>query len=363
MNLIYTYFFLIAFGSSLFLTDQFRSLAQRLNFLDHPSVKRKIHKKPIPLMGGCSIAVTVFGLIWLHLFVLSQWGEQISLIPAALSQHISGALEQWKKLFVITLGGIAIALVGLYDDRYSLSPKKKLLFQVIIALVVSSLGIRLSLFVDSTVFQILVSAFWIILLVNAFNLLDNMDGLSAGVGLIASLLFAIVAIKTDQYFLGVILSLLCGSLAGFLIWNFNPAKIFMGDCGSQLIGYLIAVFTILETFYTPESKTFSPILMPLFILAVPLYDTASVIVIRLKNRESIFKADTRHFSHRIKALGMSTKGTVLFLYLVTLTLGLGAPLLPFISIKGGIYLFFQALCALSVIAILEYYGGKKLSKK
>ncbi len=344
-------------------TGFFRQLALDRKFVDKPNPKRKIHKKAVPLMGGCAIWLSFFGLLWAHWLVFVVWGDRFSFLPQALTEHLPGALGQGSKIAVITLGGLVIAGMGLFDDRFGLTPKKKFLWQIGVGLFVSIMGIRLSLFTDHNLLLIFLSTFWVVLLTNSFNLLDNMDGLSSGVALIASVIFAIVAIVTQQYFLAVSLSLLAGTLAGFMIWNFHPAKIFMGDCGSQLIGYLIAVFTILETFYTPASQTTFAVVMPLLILAVPLYDTGSVIVIRFLKGESIFKADTRHFSHRIKALGMSVSGTVLFLYLVTLAVGLSAPLLPFVSNLGVCLIFIQALCVMSVIAILEYFGEKRLAKK
>lgn len=317
------------------------------------------------MMGGVALIVSFFGILWLHMGVLagaSAAGGLPSFIPWQIQVHVDGAVRQIPKLLVLTAGGLAIGAMGLIDDRISITPKTKFVWQTVIALGVALGGIRLGLFINMEFIRIVISALWLILLMNSFNLLDNMDGLSAGVGLVASLLFLTVALATGQYFLSLSLLLICGTLAGFLILNFHPAKIFMGDCGSQFLGYLIGVFTILQTFYQPEAPTIFPVLMPLIILAVPLYDTASVIVIRTRNGESIFKADTRHFSHRIKALGMSSRGTVLFLYLVTLSIGLAAPVLPSVSAVGAILLLIQAGTVITIVALLEYYGGKLLNR-
>lgn len=360
MNWIYLYFFLLAFAVCLGLTALIRKTALKINFLDHPSDSRKIHQQPVPLMGGLALYLGFFGILWGHFLILKLFGGEFSFVPEVLVGHITGAIQQIPKLMVISIGATLLVILGLIDDKWGISPKTKLAWQSGAALFVAANGIQLSLFLENKLYTLLLSAFWIVLLTNSFNLLDNMDGLSAGIALIASLLFVAVAIFTKQYFLGISLSLLAGTLGGYLVWNFHPAKIFMGDSGSQLIGYLIAVLTLLETFYFKDFKVPYPVFMPLFILAVPIYDTASVILIRFKNGDSIFKADTRHFSHRIKALGMSTKGTVLFLYLVTLALGLAAPVLPFVTNSGAICLFIQGLCTLSVIAILEYFGEKKL---
>lgn len=360
MSGVYAYFFLVGLSVSLLLTFIVRKIALKFHFLDHPS-KRKVHKKPIPMMGGVAIFLTFFGLIWVHILGLHLFQNSVtSMLPSALGAHLSGALAKIPQLSWITLGGVLIAAVGLYDDRYSITPKTKFVFQILVAALVVWGGIRLSIFVDNIYITSFISILWLVLLMNSFNLLDNMDGLSAGIALIASALFAFVALLTHQYFLSISLLILCGTCAGFLFFNFHPATLFMGDCGSQLIGYLMGVFTILETFYQPLFPTAFPILMPLIILAVPLYDTASVIVIRLLQGEPIFKADKRHFSHRIRALGMTTKGAVLFIYLVTLALGLGAPVLPYVSAKGGVVVLLQTICMITIVAILETFGGKKL---
>jgi len=360
----YFYLFIITCLVSILATLGCRHLALRWKFLDHPSSKRKIHKKPTPLMGGVALLFSFFFVIWFHLLLLYVFhlsGILSNWIPTEVATHLSGVMRQIPRLVVITLGGFAIAAVGLYDDKYSLKPKAKLAWQIGITFFVVLSGIRLSIFIENDFITIFISMLWLILIINSFNLLDNMDGLSAGVAFIASTLFALVAIWTKQYFLSASLLTLAGSLAGFWFFNTHPAKIFMGDCGSQLIGFLIGVFTILETFYQPFYQTPFPILMPLLILAVPLYDTASVVMIRILQGESIFKADKRHFSHRIQALGVSTNGTVRFIYLVTLAIGLAAPVLPFVSTFASFLLFLQALCVISIVAIMEYYGDKKLT--
>lgn len=365
MKWIYLYFFCISLGVSFCFTGLARRLAAPLGFLDTPS-ERKIHAVPMPMLGGVAIFFSFFVVVWAHLagtwLVLKGiWAPEF--LPREILAHTGGALRQIPKLAWITAGGTLIAAAGLIDDRFHLTPRAKLFWQFLTAILVVAGGIRLNLFMENPWLTGLVSVFWLVTLMNAFNLLDNMDGLSAGVALIASLLFAGIAIHSGQYFLASSLLVLGGTLAGFLFFNFPPASIFMGDCGSQLIGYLVGVLTILETFYSRRFPTHFPVLMPLLILAVPLYDTASVIVIRTLKGESILRADKRHFSHRLHALGMSLRGTVLFIYLVTLSLGLGAVLLPFLSVGGALLLFLQALCVIAVIALLEFFGSRKLKEK
>lgn len=365
MIFFYLYFFFACFICSFALTWLMRRWAVALKFLDHPA-ERKIHSRPMPMMGGVALFLAFFGVVWAHLlaaFLVKTGILSFPWLPPEIISHLGGVMRQIPKTALITLGGAAIAGVGLYDDRFHITPKTKFIFQLAVAILVVVGGIHLKLFLHSAWLAGIISVLWLVTLMNAFNLLDNMDGLSAGVAWIAATLFAGIAISTGQYFLASSLMAISGMLAGFLLFNFPPASIFMGDCGSQLIGYLMGVFTILQTFYSPRFPTHFPVLMPLLILAVPLYDTASVIVIRTLKGESIFRADKRHFSHRLHALGMSIPGTVLFIYLVTLALGLSAPLLPFVSAPGALVVFLQALAIIAIIAILETFGKIKLEGK
>lgn len=158
--------------------------------------------------------------------------------------------------------------------------------------------------------------------------------------------------------MALILSLFIGCLIGFLPHNFPKAKIFLGDQGSLFIGYLLGCLTILESFITPESPTHFGILMPLFVLAIPLFDTASVMFIRLKEKRPLFEGDTSHLSHRLVAMGFSQTMAVVLICLLTLILGLAALLLVNVSLREGIILLIQALLILFAVSILEFYGRK-----
>ena len=172
--------------------------------------------------------------------------------------------------------------------------------------------------------DVVVTLLWIVGMTNAFNLLDNMDGLSAGVALVASAVFLVNAWVLGEFFISLLLLAFIGSLLGFLFYNYNPASVFLGDCGSLFIGYVIASLTLLERYVSHASSTLFPVLMPVLVLAVPIMDTATVILIRLREGRPIYVGDRRHLSHRLVALGFSPRTAVLFIYLVTLSLGLGA---------------------------------------
>ena len=187
-----------------------------------------------------------------------------------------------------------------------------------------------------------------------------MDGLAAGVALIAAFIFFLVALQQGQFFVSVILLIFAGSLMGFLPYNFRPATIFMGDAGSMFIGFLLSALIILNTFYVPESPTFLPVIMPLLVLGVPIFDTLSVIFLRLKKGQPIFTADKRHFSHRLVGLGMSQKQAVLFVYLVTFCIAINATLLRGAKPAEATVILIQALAIFAFIVFLEVTAGRRI---
>jgi len=356
---VYLYVFLLSMTLSLVLTPIARRIAGRAGMLDLPG-GRKPHQRPIPLFGGAAI----FGAVGIALllnsalvFLASRCGACAPLIPPSLAVYLSGACSVFPKLAVILIGGFIIFCIGLWDDVTDLTPRVKLLGQLLVAISIVCLDIRATVFIPNYYFSAAVSIAWIVVVTNAFNLLDNMDGLCAGVALVASGVFLGISTSREQYFISVMLLVFAGSLLGFLRYNFHPATIFMGDAGSMFIGYFVAVMTIMQTYYSPAEGEPLAVLMPLVILAVPLYDTLSVIAIRISRGESIFTSDRRHFSHRLVALGMSQRGAVCFIYLVTLATGLSAMLLPRVGWGGGMIVFAQTILIILVIAILEYFGG------
>ncbi len=159
-------------------------------------------------------------------------------------------------------------------------------------------------------------------IVNAFNFMDNMNGLCAGLGAIGALLFAIIAAANGEYLVATVEFLVCGALAGFLPWNFPNAKSFLGDAGSHLVGYLLAVMAILPHFYTKQNPNKLAVLSPLLVLAVPLVDLAQVVILRTLNRKPFWIGDTNHLSHRLVRAGLSRTHAVLLLWLIAVIIGL-----------------------------------------
>ena len=231
--------------------------------------------------------------------------------------------------------------------------KRQIQFAVAIAAALLA-DVRVEFFIENKIITSVLSAFWIVLIINAFNFLDNMDGLSAGIAVIAgSILFAAAAIS-GQVFVGGLAIVLIGTLLGFLVFNFPPAKIFMGDAGSLVVGFFVAILTLRTTYYREaQSGRWYAVLVPLVVMAVPLYDFISVTLLRISQGRSPFIGDTQHFSHRLKRRGWTDTQTVLTLYLATLCTGIGAAFLNQVDRAGAILIFAQTFMILAIIAIME----------
>jgi UDP-GlcNAc:undecaprenyl-phosphate/decaprenyl-phosphate GlcNAc-1-phosphate transferase len=231
--------------------------------------------------------------------------------------------------------------------------------QFAVAALVVWRGWRLTMFVDIPWLTQIASVLWIVALVNSFNMLDNMDGLSGGVAAIAAATLAAVLLtmpdpqtSAPQLFVAGFLLVLVGALLGFLAHNRPPAKLFMGDAGSYFIGFCVAVATIMATFTGGDLPRHS-ILVPLCVMAVPFYDMLTVILIRLRQGRSPFEADKNHFSHRLVDLGMTKVQAVLTIYLMTATCGLGALLLHQVDATGAVIVALLVACVLMLVGILE----------
>ena len=359
-NWTYLYIFLFSFLVSLLLIPIVRKIALRTGIVDHPEA-RKIHQTPKPLLGGIAIYLSFVLTIAVHMAIVHivvRNPSLASILPSAIIQHFKGAPLVWGKLRVILAGGTLMLLLGLLDDIHNIRFRIKLALQIIAALPLIWAGVRITLFMPNVYLSGLITLIWIVGITNAFNLLDNMDGLSAGVAIIASLVFFVTAIQQNQLFVGAILIAFTGSLVGFLRYNFHPASIFMGDMGSLFIGYTLGSLALLNTYYSAQSPTPFPVIMPVLILGVPIFDTFSVIWLRLRQRESIFKADQRHFSHRLVSLGLTQRQAVLLVYLVTFCVGINATLLRYIHTWGVVIVLVQAVGIFGVIISLELAARK-----
>jgi len=347
---------------SLILTPVMRKVAPRLGYLDQPGA-RKVHHNAKPLLGGAAIFLSFVILIWGDLLIL-QWihnnpiaspnwfAQQLNL--AAI--YASGVTRVISELIGLFIGATLLFVVGLLDDRFDMTPFVKLCAQVIAAVILYLSDIQLNLFISQPFINFMLTLFWIVLISNSFNLLDNMDGLSSGVAMISLILLGLAThLVSQQVFMTAISFLLAGCIAGFLRYNLNPSSIFMGDAGSLFLGFMVSALTIQSTFYeTGENATAWSVVMPFVILAVPIFDTISVIIIRVRNGKPIYVGDKNHFSHRLVALGMSHRRAVFFIHLLTLSVGSSALILPIINEPFGAYIILsQTIIIFILIAMLE----------
>lgn len=374
-----------------------RALAPIIGLIDKPNEERKVHTEPTPLGGGVAIwlgVVTPFAVGQAVLAALVFSGQidvtpprpmdpdvpaaaksvaeptDPSWIPAFARPHLAGLWQQSGRLWALLGCGTVLMLLGLADDRWQLGWQIRLVVQFIVAgIAVFGLGWRLTLFWDQPILTGVVSLFWIVGLVNAFNMLDNMDGLSAGVGAIAcAALAGVMLLAPDpetgqpQLFVGGFLLVLAGALFGFLGHNRPPAKLFMGDAGSYFLGFCLAVTTLLASYTGYQGQRQHAILAPLIAMAVPLYDMVSVLYLRVREGRSPFQADKRHFSHRLVALGFDKSEAVLTIYLLAAACGLAALLLHRTDFVGAVIVVLLVGSVLALIGVFETIGGRSFEK-
>jgi UDP-GlcNAc:undecaprenyl-phosphate GlcNAc-1-phosphate transferase len=350
--------FVVSFGT----TALMRRWAPRWGLVDRPG-ERKVHVNPTPLGGGIGIVLGFTGVMtaahaataWLAgLPTLPSW------LPADVAPHLPGVLERAPQLWRLIAAGSLLAVMGLLDDIRGLPWRLRLAVQFGLAIALVAGGIRATVFVSQPWVGNSLTVLWIVVLINSFNFLDNMDALSGGIAFIACLMFAAVMtllVPEPRWFVGGALFALSGALAGFLWHNWPPAKIFMGDAGSTFIGMMLACLTVQGTFYDPTLGRRYVMFAPLCILAIPLYDITSVVLIRLSEGRSPFEADKKHFSHRLVEMGLSKAQAVYLVHLVTLTTGLGGLLLYKVTDwSGALLVVALVLCLLTVVAILETVG-------
>ena len=346
-----------AFWVSFLATGMMRLIAPRIGLIDKPAA-RKVHLIPTPLGGGVGIWLGVVVPLVVAQVLIFTWRQNPpEWLPLELSQHLAGATLRSQELWGIIIAATVLSVTGLVDDFRPLSWKLRIGIQVGVSIVVVLMGVRATVFVSSPIIGGIVSVLWFVVLVNSFNFLDNMDGLSGGIALIVSTIFAVMMLTKPgdpHWFVGGFFLIVSGSLIGFLCHNWSPARIFMGDSGSYFLGFVISSMTLLGTFYAPTDQNRHVILAPLCVLAVPLYDICSVVLIRLRKGRSPFQPDKKHFSHRLVALGLTKVQAVLTVQLTTLTTGLlGLTLYSVNSWNAAVTVVACVGCVLLLIAILE----------
>ncbi len=324
-------FFFVAFAgafcASLLTLPLWRKWCWRTNLVDDPRDRKnydapKIHSDAIPLAGGFAVLTGI-----LLPLIAGAIAIKFGIVKISSANLIAHGLERRGfELAIISFGAIAMTLLGWFDDKHELKPLPKFAGQFLIALLVAKFGLRITLFVHSEIFSYAITILWLLTVINAFNFMDNMNGLCAGLGAIGSLIFAIVAAANGEYLVATIEFLVCGALLGFLPWNFPNSKAFLGDAGSHLVGYLLAVMAILPHFYSKENPNKIAVLSPLLVLAIPLADLAQVVIWRTLHSKPFWIGDTNHLSHWLTRQNLSRTHTVLLIWLLAVMIGVLAAL-------------------------------------
>jgi UDP-GlcNAc:undecaprenyl-phosphate/decaprenyl-phosphate GlcNAc-1-phosphate transferase len=334
---IYFFAAVTAFATVASALPLWRKWCLRTGLVDDPG-HRKIHDQPVALAGGLALMTGL--LIPLILGACALWLAGGTETPSAAERIASTALDGRSADLLryglgrrtIELGGIVAGALGMlwlgwYDDKHELHAGAKFTGQLLIAALVFASGIRITLFVPNVAFSFLITMLWLLTVINAFNFMDNMNGLCAGLGAIGSAYFATFAAAQDQYLVAIIGFLTLGALLGFLPHNFPKARAFLGDAGSHLIGFLLAVLAILPHFYTPLHPRRTAVLIPLLVLAIPLVDLVWVVVLRWRMGQPFYQGDTNHLSHRLVRLGLSRTRAVIVIWVIAAALGACAYLL------------------------------------
>jgi UDP-GlcNAc:undecaprenyl-phosphate GlcNAc-1-phosphate transferase len=347
----------VAFALAAALVPLAGRIARRFGVLDAPG-PRKVHGAPTPRIGGIAVfaafsVVVLAGYLGVPLVARLPWATTHLAGPIAMLQE---AYRVETKLLAMMLGGAIAFGVGLLDDvlGHRFKAAYKLAGQVLAAVVLVLGGIRTDVGVYEPL-NVAITILWVVGITNAFNLLDNMDGLSAGVAFVASLVLLLNAWLLGEFFISLVLVAFMGCLLGFLVFNWHPASIFLGDCGSLFIGFTLASLTLLQRYVSHASGTVFPVLMPVLVLALPILDTATVTVIRLREGRPIYVGDSRHLSHRLVSLGMRPPLAVTTIYLITLGIGLGAVGLAHADLVHSLLILVQAVAVVAVVLVLLFF--------
>lgn len=340
MNLLYGIGFAAALLIALLMTPLVKRFAFWVGAVDAPN-HRKVHSRIMPRLGGLAIFIAFVGAFFI----------------------VSPAVDTLKMdvVFGLLVGGAIIVLIGALDDRFDLSPKIKLLGQILAACVVVYSGVVIDLVnvpfgegvVSLTWLAVPLTIFWIVGVTNAINLIDGLDGLSAGVSGIATTTILILALMMGNTTVILLCIVLLGSIAGFLFYNFHPAKIFMGDSGALFLGFCLATLSVLGF----KQATVVSLLVPIMILGVPLSDTFFAIMRRWVNNLPISAADKNHLHHCLLGMGFSHRTTVLIIYAVAAVFGCCAVLLSYISEQQALW---GAIILIAVLLLVLVLGAEAI---
>ena len=350
MAIIYS-LIVVVFFICLALTPIVIKMAKKYNLVDIPKDERRVHNKPMPRVGGIAIVISMFIGLGIYYLITKN-------IPSI-------ALN--KKFIGFLIGGVVIFAMGLIDDIFNLKARYKFLFQLFAAIIVYIFGVRLPgikiPFIYTDIINLgwldfPITLLWIIGITNAINLIDGLDGLAAGISAISATALLIIFITTSASLEAIVITaVLVGSTLGFLPYNFNPAKTFMGDVGSNFLGFTLSVVSILGF---AKGYTLLAIIAPILALGVPIFDTLFAMIRRFLKGQPMLKPDGAHIHHRLLKMGFSQRQAVVFLYTVTSILCILAVTIVSADIWKFIILIFAVICFI-VIALMNYQKNK--SKK
>ena len=347
--------FLLAFIVTFMATPYTIKIAQKVGAVDIPKDKRRMHKKAMPKFGGPAV-ILGFLVSVIYLLIVMSMEKTIDLF---------GVEEYGKKLLGMFLGIVIISITCIIDDIKTIKPVVKLAGQVLAAIVVVSFGIRIDDIVPSfitseagkEIFSVILTIGWIVGVTNAINLIDGLDGLSSGISVISSISLLIIFVLNGSPLVSILLiTALAGALVGFLPFNFAPAKTFIGDTGSNFLGFSLSIISILGV---AKTYTIAVIVLPLIVLGLPIFDTLWAIIRRIikgKSIKAIFKADKGHMHHRLVRKGFSQKQAVLILYGISATFGIFAVIL----LESGIW---KALSFLLMVIVALGLGYKNFQSE
>jgi UDP-GlcNAc:undecaprenyl-phosphate GlcNAc-1-phosphate transferase len=354
------YLFVLSLALGLLAVPLATRLARRAGVLDQPG-ERKVHREAVPLSGGWAIFGVFTLVVWGHLGAAALLRDA-AWLPEPARYFSLRVPELAAKILPIWIGALAVFLLGTADDVRGLSPRARLAAQALIGIGLAALGFRPDLGMLPPWAAGALGVLWIVGITNAFNLLDGLDGLSAGVALVStSALLALAGMgrQPDWIFF---LAVLAGGLGAFLRYNWHPARVFLGSAGSLLIGYLLAMASLMITYTHPtHPNPLVPIFTPLFVLAIPLYDTASVVLIRLRQGRPLAEGDRSHFHHRMLKLGYSQPQAVVFILLIGVAVALAGVGLSLASLPHAAFILVQIAAIFAVLILAERVGARVAS--
>lgn len=344
--------FLIAICAALLITPLVRRLCERFKLLDVPADGRRVHKYGIPRLGG----VAIYASLMLALATLP-------LVSNLLTQSLR---TYTTELLIALVPATLVLLLGVYDDLRGTNATVKFLCLGLIAALFYWMGGRIEVLAVPFVGAVhlpaalgfVITVFWLVGIANAFNLIDGMDGLASGAALFSSIVILVVSLGQDNPLMIVVSLVLCGALAGFLRYNFNPASIFLGDSGALFVGFLLAALAVLGT---QKATTAVAVLTPILAFGLPVVDTGVTMARRLIGGRPIFQGDSEHIHHMLLARGWSQRRVVLILYAVCAVFGLIATLFTKTSSpQTGFALFVIAVAVIIAVGHLRYHEVDEL---